>query len=260
MTNSTNTAQLHDSFKGMTALVTGASGGIGAATAIALASRGTSVIVHYNSNATGAVEVKEAVTRYGVDCDLVEADLSSVEGVQSLTAAVQKRKIDILINNAGSLIKRAKTADMTMDLWNQVFMLNLTSAMFIAQAVLPGMVERGYGSIVNLSSVAAKNGGGIGAVAYASSKGAVSTMTKGLSKEFAPLGIRVNAVSPGTIDTGFHRTFSTSQMLAAVRSATPAGRIGTSEETADTILFLCSDAARFIHGQVLEVNGGFLMA
>jgi 3-oxoacyl-[acyl-carrier protein] reductase len=260
MAESSNTGISSDSFKGRTALVTGASGGIGAATAIALASRGTSVIVHYNSNLAGAAKVREAVTHHGVDCDLMEADLSSVEGVQSLAAAARERTIDILINNAGSLIKRAKVAEMTLDLWNQVILLNLTSAMFIAQAVLPGMVERGHGSIVNLSSVAARNGGGIGAVAYASSKGAVSTMTKGLSKEFAPLGIRINAVSPGTIDTGFHRTFSTSQMLEAVRSATPAGRIGTSEETADTILFLCSEAARFIHGQVIEVNGGFLMA
>jgi 3-oxoacyl-[acyl-carrier protein] reductase len=260
MAESAIAENLHDSFKEQTALVTGASGGIGAATAIALAARGASVIVHYNSNAAGAADVKEKVARYGGECDLVAADLSSAEGVESLVAAIQQRRINILINNAGSLIKRAKVAEMTMDLWNRVLMLNLTSAMFLAQAVLPGMVERGYGSIVNLSSVAARNGGGIGAMAYASSKAAVSTMTMGLSKEFAPHGIRVNAVSPGTIDTGYHRAFSTSQMLDAVRAATPVGRIGTPEEVADTILFLCSGAARFIHGQVLEVNGGFLMA
>jgi 3-oxoacyl-[acyl-carrier protein] reductase len=255
----TNTETAHDSFQDQTALVTGASGGIGAATAIALASKGASIILHYNSNAKGAASVKDDITSYGVSCELIAADLSGTEGVQSLCAAMQQRKIDILVNNAGSLIKRARVAEMTLDLWDQVMMLNLTSAMFVAQAVLPGMVERKHGSIVNLSSVAAISGGGIGAIAYASSKAAVSTMTKGLAKEFAPLGVRVNAISPGTIDTGFHRTFSTSDMLDSVRAATPAGRIGTSEEVADTILFLCSHAARFIHGQIIEVNGGFLM-
>jgi NAD(P)-dependent dehydrogenase (short-subunit alcohol dehydrogenase family) len=257
---STASEAQHDSLKGQTALVTGASGGIGAATAIALAERGASVLLHYNSNAESARAVKDAVTKYGVECEFIEADLSRDAGLQSLIASVQSRKIDTLINNAGSLIQRARVAEMTLDLWNQVLMLNLTSSMFLAKAVLRGMAERGHGTIVNLSSVAALNGGGLGAIAYASSKAAVSTMTKGVSKEFAPLGVRVNAVSPGTIDTGFHRAFSTSQMLETVRAATPAGRIGTSEEVADTILFLCSHGARFIHGQVIEVNGGFLMA
>jgi 3-oxoacyl-[acyl-carrier protein] reductase len=113
--------------------------------------------------------------------------------------------------------------------------------------------------VVNVSSVAALTGGGLGALAYSSAKAGLSTMTKGLAKEFAPQGVRVNAVSPGTIDTEFHRTFSTEQMLNATRSATPMGRLGTSEECADVIVFLCSEQARFIQGQVIEVNGGFLM-
>jgi 3-oxoacyl-[acyl-carrier protein] reductase len=137
--------------------------------------------------------------------------------------------------------------------------LNLDSAFFLAQTVLRGMVERKRGFIVNVSSVAARNGGGLGALAYATAKAALSTMTKGLAKEFAPLGIRVNAVSPGTIDTNYHRTFSTEQILNGVKSATPMGRLGTSEEIADVIVFLCSPAARFMQGQVVEVNGGFLM-
>jgi NAD(P)-dependent dehydrogenase (short-subunit alcohol dehydrogenase family) len=260
MTQARTMEPTQDEFKGATALVTGASGGIGAATAVALASRGVSILLHYNSNSAGAFSVKDQVTGYGVDCELIKEDLSSATGVQSLCETVKHRRIDILINNAGSLIQRARVADLTFELWEQVLMLNFTSAMFLAKAVLPGMVERKRGTIVNLSSVAAKSGGGLGAIPYSSSKAAVSTMTKGLAKEFAPLGIHVNAVSPGTIDTGFHRAFSTEEMLDNVRAVTPAGRIGTSEEVADTILFLCSDAARFIHGQVIEINGGFLMA
>src|SRR5216117_2738582 len=110
--------------------------------------------------------------------------------------------------------------------------------------------------IVNISSVAARNGGGLGALAYASAKGALSTMTMGLAKEFAPFGIRINAVSPGTIDTNYHRNFSNEKMLSAVKAATPMARLGTAEEVADVILFLCSHESRFIQGQVIEVNGG----
>ena len=112
---------------------------------------------------------------------------------------------------------------------------------------------------MNISSVAARNGGGLGAIAYSSAKGALSVMSKGLAKEFAPMGIRVNGVSPGTVDTNYHRTFSTEQMLNGVRAMTPMGRLGTSEEIADVIVFLCTDAARFICGQIIEVNGGFLL-
>ena len=107
--------------------------------------------------------------------------------------------------------------------------------------------------------MAARFGGGVGALAYAAAKAAMSAMTKNMAREFAPAGIRVNTVSPGTIDTDYHRQFSTEQMLNNVRAATPMGRLGTSEEVADAIVFLCSDAARFIQGQALEVNGGFLM-
>ena len=120
----------------------------------------------------------------------------------------------------------------------------------------PGL-ERKSGFVVNISSVAARDGGGLGALAYATAKGALSTMTKGLAKEFAPLGIRINAVSPGTINTNYHRNFSNDQTLSAVKAATPMARLGTSEEVADVILFLCSSGARFIQGQVIEVNGGF---
>jgi 3-oxoacyl-[acyl-carrier protein] reductase len=244
-------------FAGLTALVTGASNGIGADTAAGLARFGAHVLIHYNQ---GADQAREVLSRIGGAGEVVQADLSRREGVHTLREAVQGRRIDILVNNAGSLVKRTRVLEFTEELWDEVMMLNLTSAFLLAQAVLPGMVERRRGVIVNVSSVAAKNGGGLGALAYSTAKAGISTMTKGLTKEFAAQGVRCNTVSPGTIDTNYHRTFSNEQMLKAVADATPVGRLGTSQEVADVILFLCSEESRFIHGQSIEVNGGFLMS
>ena len=247
------------SFQGLTALVTGASSGIGAATAVAFASKGAHVLIHYNRQQEQAAQVLAAVRQAGAQGELLQADLSHMDGVHALIKALAGRRIDILVNNSGSLIRRIPVLEFSEPLWEQVITLNLTSVFFLSQAVLPGMVERKSGVIVNISSIAALNGGGRGALAYATAKGAVNTMTKALAKEFAPLGIRVNGVSPGTVDTNFHRTFSTEPMLNAARASTPMGRLGTSEEIADAIVFLSSDQARFIQGQMLEVNGGALM-
>ena len=246
-----------ENFGGMTALITGASSGIGAASATAFGARGARVLIHYNRQENEAQRIIERVRGAGGQGELLRADLTTMDGVRSLARAIAGRRIDILVNNAGSLIQRTPVLNFTEELWEQVLTLNLTSAFFLAQAVLTGMVERKSGFVVNVSSVAARNGGGLGALAYASAKGALSTMTMGLAKEFAPFGIRINAVSPGTIDTKYHRNFSNDQILSAVRAATPMARLGTAEEVADVILFLCSHEARFIQGQVIEVNGGF---
>ena len=248
-------------FAGRTALVTGASRGIGAAVALALAERGAAMLLHFHSNEEGAAKVAEQIRASGGEAALVRADLSHSEGIRTFAASLRKGEnpVDILVNNAGSLIQRSCFLEITEDLWNRVLTLNFTSAFLISQAVLPCMVERRKGVIVNISSVAARFGGGIGAVAYSAAKGALSTMTKGLAREFAPHGIRINAVSPGTVDTDYHAQFSTPQALEATAKATPMGRIGTSAEVADVVAFLCSEEARFIQGQVIEVNGGFLM-
>jgi 3-oxoacyl-[acyl-carrier protein] reductase len=248
-----------EEFKNQVVLITGASAGIGAAAAIGFGARGAHVIVHYNSRRDAAAQVVREIEASGGSGETVAGDLSNSDGVKGLTDWLKGRDIDVLVNNAGSLVRRTRVLEFTPELMEQVLYLNFTGAFFIAQAVLPGMVARKYGAIVNISSVAARNGGGLGALAYASAKAALSAMTKNMAKEFAPAGIRVNTVSPGTIDTDYHRTFSTEQMLNGVKAATPMGRLGTSEEVADAILFLCSDGARFIQGQALEVNGGFLM-
>lgn len=249
-------------FKGLTALITGASGGIGAEIAIQLGCHGAYAIIHYHNNLRGATEALERIRQAGGDGELIAADFSSTEAIQQFADSLQqiRNPIDILVNNAGSLIERRPFLEITEQLWSKVFTLNLTSAFLTTQAVLPAMLQRRRGVVVNISSVAARFGGGTGAIAYSSAKASLSAMTKGLAREFGPQGIHVNAVSPGTIDTDYHRKFSTQEALEAVVSATPVKRLGTVEEVANVVVFLCSDAARFIQGQVIEVNGGFLMA
>jgi 3-oxoacyl-[acyl-carrier protein] reductase len=252
---------IDERFKGMTAVVTGASRGIGAETAFALASRGAFVLAHYNTSHEAGAKLLDRIRASGGQAELVQADLSQSKGIEHFVSTLEERNLafDILVNNAGSLIQRTAFLDFTEELWSRVFTLNLTSAFLTSQAVLRGMVKRKKGVIVNISSVAARFGGGIGAVAYSSAKAALSSMTKGLAREFAPHGIRINAVSPGTIDTDYHKQFSSPQALEGVVKATPLGRLGTSADVADVVVFLCSEDARFIQGQVIEVNGGFLM-
>jgi 3-oxoacyl-[acyl-carrier protein] reductase len=168
-------------------------------------------------------------------------------------------EFDFVINNAGHLVSRAGILEMTEELYDEVMTLNAKSAYFVTQAVVPGMIKKGGGVIVFLSSIAARNGGGPGATIYSAAKAAVATITKGVAKELAPKGIRVNGVSPGTVDNYFHEKHSTREMLDNVIKMTPAGRLGDNEEVADTILFLCSDASRYIYGQTIEINGGMFM-
>jgi 3-oxoacyl-[acyl-carrier protein] reductase len=249
-------------FAGKTALVTGASRGIGAATAITLAKNGVSrVVLHYNGYKQGAEETQAAVKAAGAESDVIGGDLATNEGIHKFIGKLKEQapKVDILINNAGHLVKRAKLLEMTEDVYDQVMNLNTKSAYFITQAVVPHMIEQKSGIIINLSSIAARNGGGPGATIYSASKAAVSTFTKGMAKELAPLGIRVNAVSPGTVDNYFHEKYSNRQILDSMVAQTPAGRLGTNEEIADTILFLCSQASRYTHGQTIEINGGMFM-
>ena len=182
--------------KGKSALVTGASRGIGAATAVALARNGVRRIqLQYNSNPEGAEQTVRAIRDLGAEASAIQADFSRMDGVHSFLEKFDPN-VDILINNAGHLVQRARLTEASEELYDQVMNLNVKSAWMITQAVAPGMIERGGGVVIFLSSIAARNGGGVGATLYSASKAAVSCITKGVAKELAPKGIRVNAVSP----------------------------------------------------------------
>jgi 3-oxoacyl-[acyl-carrier protein] reductase len=241
--------------------VTGASSGIGAATAKVLSDLGASVAIGYNHNEQGAEQVRREIFDSGGRAVAIRADVRKTEEIRKLVEQTAKEfgPIDILVNNAGSLIRRVPIMEMDEELWDELMDLNLKSAMTCSKAVAPSMMERKRGSIINVVSIAGRNGGGPGSGAYASAKGGLITFTKSLAKELAPHGIRVNAVSPGVIDTPFHEVFSTPEMMRNFEKAIPLGRIGKSEEIATVIAFLASKAASYIAGETIEVNGGQLM-
>jgi len=243
------------------ALVTGASSGIGRATAEALARQGAHVAVNYCRNRAGAEQAVEVIRKGGGEAFMVHADVTRSADVQAMVAASRERwgRIDILINNAGDLIARRTLADMTEEYWDQIMALNLKSAFLCVKAVWEEMVARKSGCIINVTSIAGRNGGGPGAAAYAAAKGGLLTYTKALAKELAPHGIRVNGIAPGVIATPYHERHSSPELLQKFTASIPLGRIGTAEEVADVIVFLASPAARYLIGETVEVNGGMWM-
>jgi 3-oxoacyl-[acyl-carrier protein] reductase len=248
-------------FEGQVALITGASSGIGAATAEAFARQGARVAVGYHQNRSGAESVVEAIRQAGAEAIALRADVTSSHDVGAMVKSVRDRwgRIDILVNNAGDLLARRTLADMTEDYWDAVMALNLKSAFLGVKAVWEQMAERRSGCIINVSSIAGRNGGGPGAAAYAAAKGGLITYTKALAKELAPQGIRVNAVAPGVIATRYHERYSPPDLLQRMISTIPLGRAGTAAEVAEVIVFLASPGARYITGETVEVNGGMWM-
>lgn len=243
--------------KGKVALVTGGGRDIGRAVSIALAGSGAAVAVNYNSSADKADEVVREIESKGGQAIAVKGDVTSEAQISAMIGTIGQRfgeRIDILVNNAGGLLARKKLDEMDERFWDAVITLNLKSVFLVTKAVVPHMPEGG--AIVNLSSLAARDGGGGGALAYSAAKGAVLTLTRGLSKELAPKKIRVNCVSPGMIDTTFHDTFTAPEIRKAVAGRTSIGREGTSEDVANSVLFLASDASAYITGESIEINGG----
>jgi len=250
-------------FTGKVVLITGASSGIGRATAELFGRCGASVAITYLNNKAGADEAAAAISaaEEGPRAVAIKADVTRTSEIEQMISEVEAGlgPVDILVNNAGSLIERLKTLELTEQRWNEVLNLNATSAFFASKAVIPKMLEKGSGVIVNVTSIAARNGGALGSIHYSSAKAAILTMTKGLAKEFAAQGIRVNAVSPGVIDTPYHETFTTPEVMQNLRKAIPMGREGRPEEVAGVIAFLASEAASYLCGETIEVNGGLLM-
>jgi len=248
-------------FKDQVVLVTGASSGIGAASAQGFASLGARTVLHYNSNEDGVRATQRSIQDAGGTASTVRADLTSSEAAAGMVDQVVQEhgRIDVLVNNAGDIVRRARVEELTDEEFRRVIDLNLTAVFSACRQVLPVMRKLGGGAIVNLSSVAARTGGGGGAVVYATAKGAVSTFTRGLAKEVAGDGIRVNAVAPGIILTPIHDRHTSDEQLQAMLSGVPMGRAGTPDETVGAVLFLASSSmSSYVTGQVIEVNGGQL--
>lgn len=243
--------------KGKVAIVTGGSRDIGRQVSIKLAAAGAKVCVNYFGNKALADETVQIIKDAGGDAIAVFGDVTKADDVQKMVQTCAKtygETIHILVNVAGGLMGRKPLLDLELDFWEAVVAVNLTSVYLCTRAVIPHMLEGG--AIVNFSSQAARDGGGFGALAYATAKGGVLTLTRGLAKELGPKGIRVNCVSPGMINTTFHNTFTKPEVRSNVAAATPLRREGKPEEVADLVIYLASDAASFINGESVEINGG----
>jgi 3-oxoacyl-[acyl-carrier protein] reductase len=244
---------------GKAVLITGASTGIGAAAARAFAACGAHVAIHYNASRDAAEALAAEI---GAGAFTVAGDFA-VPGVARdvvAKAAARLGRLDVLVNNAGGLVKRVPIAEVTEEFFDSVVDLNVRSLVMASSAALPHLKAAGGGSIINVTSIAARNGGANGATMYAAAKGFVSTFTRGLAKEVVKDGIRVNAVSPGVIATPFHERYSTPAMLEIMRAQIPMGRLGAADDCAGAFLFLAAPSlSGYVTGQVLEVNGGQYM-
>jgi 3-oxoacyl-[acyl-carrier protein] reductase len=246
-----------DQLKNKVAIVTGGARDIGRQVSEKLAAAGAKVCINYFSDEHLANETLAHIKDAGGEAIIVQGDMTKAADVAKVLDACKNAfgdTIDILVNVAGGLMGRKLLQDMDEAFWDAVMNVNVKSAFLVTQAVVPHMTNGG--AIVNFSSQAARDGGGFGAVAYSSAKGAVLTMTKGLAKELGPKGIRVNCISPGMINTTFHNTFTKDEVRKNVAAVTPLRREGEATEVGDLALYLVSDASSFINGASIEINGG----
>jgi 3-oxoacyl-[acyl-carrier protein] reductase len=259
---SEHTAIIPD-LRGKVVLITGASTGIGAAAAHAFGRNGAKIAINYRQSQTEAEQVADAVRQLGGEALLVQKDVILPEAASEIVRKTVEAfgRLDVLINNAGALIRRTPVADYRDEYLDALLDLNVKQVVrFVREGVVQMRAQGGGGSIINLSSIAARNGGGPGSVLYAAAKGFVATATRGWAKELTPDGIRVNAVSPGVIMTPFHDRFSTPEQLAAMQATIPMGRAGLAEECAGAFLYLASEQmSGYVTGQMIEVNGGQYM-
>jgi 3-oxoacyl-[acyl-carrier protein] reductase len=248
--------------KNKTAIITGASKGIGRAIAISFAKQGADISLNFHSSEKEALEVKNEITKLGSKAILVQADVSQEDQVQAMVKKTIDHfgKIDILVNNAGIVIFKPFD-QMTSQDWNKVLDINLKGQFFCIKAVLPHMEKQDKGRIINLASIAS---GGVGVgflnlAHYCASKGGVVALTEELALELAPKGININAIAPGAIDTDMSKSIKQNeQALKATIARIPKGRLGKPSEVAAMAVFLASDEAEYCTGAVFYVDGGWL--
>jgi len=239
------------------AIITGGARDIGRATSIKLAKEGASVCINYFDNPEQAEETKSMIQEVGGNAIIVQGDMTKQSDIANLVNKCKEsfgNNIHILVNIAGGLVGRKMIGELDIDFWNLVIKLNLTSVYMVTKEVVPNMPAGS--SIINFSSQAARDGGGPGASAYATAKGGVLTFTRSMAKELGPQNIRVNAVSPGMINTTFHDTFTKPEVREKVAAGTPLRREGEATEVADLVSYLASDESSFITGASIEINGG----
>lgn len=253
---------MFDDIRGMKVLITGASTGIGAAAAVAFGKHGANVAVHFNRSRREAERIALEVQQAGGEAKLVQGDL----GERELPGAVLGHAVealgglDVLVNNAGAIVRRAPYLEIDHKLIDTVFDLNVRSVITLSQAAIPHLEKRQGAAIINVGSIAGANGGGPGSAMYASSKAFIHNLTRHLAQDLAGRGIRVNAIAPGVIATPFHAE-TPPERMEAMRRSVPLGRIGRPEECAGAILFFASaNTSGYITGQILHVNGGQWMA
>ena len=246
--------------KNQAVLITGASTGIGAATAIAMARAGADVGINYCHSKKEAEKVRRRVEALRRRALLLEYDVCDPDQVDAMVRAFVKKfgRLDVCFANAGALVRRCPIVRMSDRLWHQTIAMNLDSVFYTARAALGPMLKARRGHIILNSSLAARNGGGGGAVAYATAKGALVTFTRGLAREVAPRGIRVNAIAPGVTQTPFHEKFTSPARMKKFLAAMPLGRLGTPEDIARAVVWLAGETDGFITGETIFVAGGDL--
>ncbi len=242
---------------GKVALISGAAVGIGRACALALGQAGAFIGLNYHSSKEAAESLYAELTALNIKSLLLPADLTD-EAQANATVdklVAETGRLDILVNNSGGLVKRAKIEETTLANWQKSLDINLTSAFLVTKRAIPHLRATGSGRIVNLLSLSVQTGGANGAGAYAAPKGGLMVFTHTLAKELAP-EIRTNSVMPGTVETQHHEIHSTPEMLENYRKQTPLGRNTMAEEVASSVLFLASDMSSHINGALIDISGG----